>query len=393
MTTLEARLSDLRTAAQTFNDSGQRIQQSVQITSEVLDGLMALGYESPAAAELLARYHAQRRLMDEWGNKLRAFAVTLTSAADELANATQSAPPATATPTTALDATTITAAAPMMSAVVRDYRPRYRYNDFSSTAAAPPAVAAQASAAMPEPTLTEYLSAANQPLAAQLHGDQNALNDASLRLNQLLRDRQAAVGELTTLQTRLQAFGDAGAANPPRLAALQTQIAALDTQITATHNEIDSLQTRIQHAIARLERVKPAAGANLVLIAGMEGGQTADIIRQNTYTCVNHIVNRMPIPVEIARDAYLWDDQARLHPEYGIRIGNTPLEGAVIVMEREHSYADPLFGHVLYVERVDADGVWVTDNRHSDPVLLSALTSETSGPHLRYLYFPWQTRA
>jgi hypothetical protein len=47
----------------------------------------------------------------------------------------------------------------------------------------------------------------------------------------------------------------------------------------------------------------------------------------------------------------------------------------------------------MYVERVDAEGVWITDNLHAEPVNLSALTAKTSGPNLKYLYFPWQTHA
>ena len=45
----------------------------------------------------------------------------------------------------------------------------------------------------------------------------------------------------------------------------------------------------------------------------------------------------------------------------------------------------------MYVERVDMDGVWITDNLHSAPVKLADLTSEISGANISYLYLPWHT--
>jgi surface antigen len=63
-------------------------------------------------------------------------------------------------------------------------------------------------------------------------------------------------------------------------------------------------------------------------------------------------------------------------------------------MQPDHPFADDRFGHVMYVERVDPDGaVWVTDNFNHEPVLLSRLTDEVSGPNIQYLYLPWQTQA
>jgi surface antigen len=95
----------------------------------------------------------------------------------------------------------------------------------------------------------------------------------------------------------------------------------------------------------------------------------------------------------MAANAYLWNDRAAALPQYGITSGNVPLVGSVLVLEKTHPYADPVFGHLMYVERVDNDGIWITDNLHTEPVKLSALTSETSGTNLSYLYFPWHTHA
>lgn len=94
----------------------------------------------------------------------------------------------------------------------------------------------------------------------------------------------------------------------------------------------------------------------------------------------------------MALDAHSWNDLVLEHPEYGISIGDQPLEGSVIVLEREHSYADDVFGHVLYVESVSDGEVWVTDNNNPEPIRFSDLTDQTTGDLVSYLYFPWHTR-
>ena len=109
---------------------------------------------------------------------------------------------------------------------------------------------------------------------------------------------------------------------------------------------------------------------------------------------MNYVVNRMPIPPELPFNAHLWDEQVMKHgPKYGMSIGTVPLEGSVLVMEREHSYANDIYGHVMYVEKVEDGIVWVTDNNYPDKLVrLDHLTTETSGPYIKYLYFPWQTK-
>jgi hypothetical protein len=62
-------------------------------------------------------------------------------------------------------------------------------------------------------------------------------------------------------------------------------------------------------------------------------------------------------------------------------------------MERDHPYADDIFGHLMYVEKVEGNLIWVTDNNHATPVLLSELTDELTGDNINYLYFPWRTKA
>ena len=101
----------------------------------------------------------------------------------------------------------------------------------------------------------------------------------------------------------------------------------------------------------------------------------------------------MPIPPGIPGNAMTWIDNAAAHPEYGITVGTQPLAGSVIVMQPEHSFANDIFGHVMYVERVENGAIWVTDNNNHTPVLLSSLTDELTGPNIQYMYFPWQTQA
>jgi surface antigen len=116
-------------------------------------------------------------------------------------------------------------------------------------------------------------------------------------------------------------------------------------------------------------------------------------VKANTQDCVNYIVGKIPIPDGMAGNAYLWNERAAALPQYGVTSGDVPLVGSVLVMEQAHPYADPVFGHLMYVERVDMDGVWVTDNVHAEPVKLADLTDEVSGENIRYLYLPWHTRA
>jgi hypothetical protein len=101
----------------------------------------------------------------------------------------------------------------------------------------------------------------------------------------------------------------------------------------------------------------------------------------------------MPIPAVIANDAYLWNDNVLRYAEYGISSGDVPLPGSVIAFEREHSWADSQYGHLMYVEKVVNGEVWITDNYHPNTaVRLTDITTEISGENVTYLYFPWHTR-
>jgi hypothetical protein len=201
--------------------------------------------------------------------------------------------------------------------------------------------------------------------------------------------------QLDDLETRLRSFNpDVNLDSIARVQTLHAQAANLNAQISASEANVRQIEAHIHELITRLDRVKPGPGADLELIQQMVGAQSAEHIRSSTEGCVHYIVTRMAIPEGIPLDAHLWDEQAARFPQYGITVGNVPLQGSVIVLEPSHEYADDVYGHLLYVERVVNGDVWVTDNYHPNtPILLSEITTEITGSNVHYLYFPWETRA
>lgn len=245
----------------------------------------------------------------------------------------------------------------------------------------------------------EYVSAINAPVKKELDEKTQLLQQTQARMTEL----EAARIDKADLLGRLQAAAAAGSDSglEERIAQLKRELTEIDTELYYGKEDIPRLQEEIEALQKRLDIFQFGPDADMDLIASYEGGETSIWIRNatrnedNSVNCVNYVVNRMPIPPELPFNAHLWDEQVEKYgPKYGITIGDVPLEGSVIVMEREHSYAHDIYGHVMYVERVDENGVvWVTDNNYMDkPVRLDDLTSETSGPYIKYLYFPWQTK-
>lgn len=162
--------------------------------------------------------------------------------------------------------------------------------------------------------------------------------------------------------------------------------------------EVTELEGQIKALEQRLERVTPNKGADIERIRAMEGSTTSQAVLDATRPadqsvgCVHHICERMPIPSEIAANAHMWDDRALSYPQYGIKVGDVPLAGSVLVMEALHPYAHDVYGHVMYVEKVENGVIWVTDNMHPEPIPLTDLTTEASGPNIKFLYLPWHTR-
>jgi hypothetical protein len=241
--------------------------------------------------------------------------------------------------------------------------------------------------------LGDYVAAFNRPVYDQMVTSKANLHNQMEQLEHLYSLREEKVSDLQALQNRMVAAGTTNYQSIPLYQTMQSDINRIDQDIRTTENNIQAIRTYIGDLQDRLSRVTPGDGANLDLIRELENGVTQEGIRQNTYGCVNYIVNKMAIPPGIPNDAYQWNDNAARLAEYGIRTGDIPLPGSVIVFEREHSWADSVHGHLMYVERVENAEVWITDNYNPDePVRLSDITTEISGENVTYLYFPWHTR-
>ncbi len=259
-----------------------------------------------------------------------------------------------------------------------------------------PAAAApqEAVTAVPVYTLGSYISRANRPLYDALLADQTALATERATIDKLTAARATAADELAALNDRLRAYGETNIAAVPRVQALNTQMDAYDRDIRDAERRIDTLQTRVNAATGRLIAVNPADSADVTVMRSLEGGKSASYVLANTRDCVNYIASRVPIPGELAADAHLWDQRAAEFTQFGIRSGDVPLPGAILVMEPDHPYAHDVYGHVMLVERINsAGGVWVTDNTHATPTRLTDLTTETTGERIKYLYLPWFTKA
>ncbi len=429
MSTLEARIGELRTAAESLGITAENVRGAVSTAYTLIDGLLVLGFQSPAATVFFETYRRERTVMDTWPEELDRFARSLTQAADAIEDAVQQemessgigeegsgdagtgggAPPVPV-PTGGFPGSSGTGGSPPPSGTGgessggvpftgsgssgsggssrRSTAPAFTASDFDDPEPEPVG---------PPPPLEAYANRQNQELLTQMQQQQAQLETVQSSRERLLERRSELQGELDDLLGRMNSAG--GVTPNARVRGLQEQIAALDAEIAGADQQINDLQTSIQGLETRLERVSPAGGADLELIASLEDSQTSQAIlnatRQadNSVNCVNWVCSRMPIPPGIPNNAYLWPENALAHPEYGIRMGDVPLAGSVMVMQPDHPFADDRFGHVLYVERVDANGnVWVTDNFNHDPVLLSSLTDITSGPDITYMYFPWETQ-
>jgi hypothetical protein len=238
-----------------------------------------------------------------------------------------------------------------------------------------------------------YVSRYNRPLYDELQAHKDNLRQQEERLAYLKLMRDEKEADLLALQNRLTSEGVEKIDTVTKVQALRGEIASIDGEMTSVTGEISTIRNDIDGLQERLARVMPGQGANLSLIRELEKGETWDIVKRNTYGCVNHIVSKMPIPAVIANDAYLWNDNVLRYAEYGISSGDVPLPGSVIAFEREHSWADSQYGHLMYVEKVVNGEVWITDNYHPNTaVRLTDITTEISGENVTYLYFPWHTR-
>jgi hypothetical protein len=403
MPSVEMKLAQMHDAADKLRASGARIEISVSQLHQLIDDLTALGFESPAALEFVIRYRGQRTVMDDWGKIVQIFAARLDEAATEIEdaialnqNGAQSNPEVSPTPpdeaTFTQPVQSMAAAALGTGAVSVVHYPRRRKKNRQPVA---PFQRETSSTAQPTSNSdSSYVNTQNRALNDEYVQAKAALTDQRKYLEGLKRLRVEKLDELAALKNKLMSENPgADVNNLPGLVGLKQEIATIENNIKVTGTDIHTMTTDLAALQERLHRVAPAPGADLGLIAELELGQTAQIIKDNTQDCVNYIVNRMPVPPGLPTDAHLWVENAHRMTQYGITVGNTPLEGSVLVMEREHPYADDIFGHLMYVEKVEGNMVWVTDNNHAAPTLLSSLTTELTGDNISYLYFPWRTRA
>jgi surface antigen/cell division protein FtsB/uncharacterized protein YukE len=427
MTTVQVRLEELRAASESLGITATNIRNAVTTAHGLVDGLLAIGFESPAATAFFTNYRRERTIMDEWPNELDSFSMQLETAADALEEAisqemaaagvddgeevvpptggSAGAPPPFIPPASPGGTGTGTGAG-TGSGHGSSGGSHGSGSGSSGSAGAGAGTGSGGSSSdeeeaplPPPPPMDAYVNNRNQLVLDQLNQAQANLETNQTTLGTLEQRRAALVAEYDDLTARMAAAGG-GVTPNARMRGLQEQIAALDREIAAATGNVDALNEQINALTERLDRITPGAGADLELISSLEGSQTSQAIlnathnADNSVNCVNYVCNRMPIPPGIPNNAYLWPENAARHPEYGITTGDVPLPGSVLVMQPEHAYGHDVFGHVMYVERVDADGtIWITDNNYHDPIRLQSLTDEIGGPYMTYMYFPWETGA
>jgi predicted nuclease with TOPRIM domain len=407
MANVNANLTALREAANRLNQSSHRIEQSVQNVQTIIDELVGIGFESPAATQFMTLYNSQRGVMSHWAEQLLSFSAKLNESANAIEQALADSQSSSHHHSHAGVPFIAAAAAPLIAAPLVETPPEPQWAQRQQWfPRADPMRPTRYSAGMEAPDapeakppqvheLDEYVSDANRDVYNELQGKRQQLSMSRTELVNLMETRDERLEELRALRNRLVSFDrDIDVDGVPRVQALRHEITELNRRIADAQHGIGDLGNQVDELTTRLERVKPGPDADLNLIASLEHGETQDYIKERTEGCVNYIVSRMAIPDGIPGDAHLWNDNAEIFKQYGITSGTEPLVGSVLVMEREHSFADDIAGHIMYVERVENGQVWITDNNHMEtPVLLSDLTDELSGPNLSYLYFPWQTHA
>lgn len=377
MTEVKFKIGQMNEAVDRFRRAGHNIDLSIQRVHLLIQTLEA------QLPELVGQYHSQRAFMEQWSAVLIEFAGKLDGASEDLRLAMEQSgtefahiqPPPALPPH-------------LLASHLHDQLLREILEDVPIPEPATPAPPDNMA-------IDAYLSETNRPLYDSLIEERAHLTAQEAQLDTLIAERGRLVEDLEALENRIMAFeGTQTVSTVPRLEVLRGQITVLDTQIDAMQGTIDGIRDEVGQMVTRLERIALPEGADLGLVMSLENGETAEIVVQNTEGCVNHVVTRAPVPTNLARDAHLWDDIVRDNPELGIRIGDQPLVGSIIVMEAEHSFADDVNGHLLYVERIEGDQVWVTDNNNPDEaVLLNDLTDELDGENIHYLYLPWHTQA
>ena len=376
MSEVSVRLTELRHASETLRQSASRLQLAVDSVVPIIDQSLL---DALPSSEMALLYQSQKAKLATLPAMITQFAENLDHAAKDIESAVDSRSGSNGIH------------------VVHFYAPkRVKFGNGSAMASLiGTANGDGVSSNTHKLSLEEYVSRRNQPLFDELQSKQSHLKDRSSALALLINQRQLVSEDLTALKNRMMSYEmSANVETHPRVMAMQTQLNDLDLQIETTQLDVDNLQLEVNHLTHRLDRVAPVSGAELEAIVGLENAENPQWMKNSTFGCVNHVVNKMPLPNGVPRDALLWDDAALKLPQYGISWGDTPLEGAVLQLDPSHPYADDQYGHVLYVEHVVGNEIWVTDNLHPDePVKLSDITTQLNGDDMRYMYFPWHTKA
>lgn len=388
MSELEARLSTLLTGAQQLQTSSDRLRLSIDNSNRVVDELLYVSDHSTGALILLEDYQAKRATMTAIPDTLRQLSESLQSAHDDIAAAVV-ADGETAEVVAGVEVVSLVTAS-AAAGVFHAYRRGRRHANRST----PTVITTAATLGTAWAMSTPFVAGVNRTLYEDWSASKHRIETSTELRETLSQERDQKQRELNALTNRILTFTpDANLDRIDRVQGLRSDISDLGGQITQLDAQIAHTRETFVVLDDRMQRVMPGAGAMPDLLVKMETGKTAQIVLDNTQDCVHFVASRVTIPPNMATNAYLWNDNVAKLGDYGIKSGTVPLAGAVLVMEREHPYANDVYGHVMYVEQVDARGVWVTDNLHPEkPILLSDLTSETSGANISYVYFPWNTR-
>lgn len=373
MSEVSVRLSELHNASENLRQSAYRLQLAVDNVIPLIDQSLL---DALPNSENVVLYQSHKAKIAGFPAQVRQFADNLDQAADDIEYAVDGQ---------------------KAGVVVHFYAPkRAKFGKHSDASLLTSSYMNSAdSPSHIKMTIDDYVSGRNQALYNELKATQSHLDDRTTAMTLLINQRNVVAEDLSALKNRMLSYDPTTEVDlNPRMLTLQTQLDNLDSQIETLQTEVDNLQVDVQQMTERLDRVAPAVGAEVDAIIGLEDAENPTWMKNSTFGCVNHVVNKMPLPNGVPRDALLWDDAALQLPQYGISWGDTPLEGAVLQLDPSHPYADDQYGHVLYVERVENGVVWVTDNIHpDDPIRLDTIMSKLEGEDMRYMYFPWHTRA
>lgn len=361
---ISVRLSDLVSTKERFHLGASRIQASIQILESINQQFQI---ESAISPLMLSTFNGQ-----SWDLQIEKFAILLDQAHQDFSSAmTENARTIRLKDASVKDLAALPqqkAGAPLENLEAKIFNPTFDL---------------------------PYVSPNNQLLWDKYSGIQEEIKLHQTQIDELLLSKSRLIEDHQFIQIRLKSYGNEAQVNLSHQESSFTQsVSEIDAKIEVIQAKITDLNQNGDVLFHRLQRVGIGEEANIDLIKKLEHGKLFSWDVPQEYGCVRHIAQRMPVPAKILQDARLWDNFAMDHPEYGIGIGSEPLQGSVIVMEPEHTFANDTYGHLMYVEKVENGEVWITDNFHpSESVRLSDLTKELSGANIHYLYFPWHTSA